>query len=109
MSETRAALAYCPFPDRESARTIAATLLDEKLIACANLLPGVESLFEYEGRCESETEIGALFKTVTEKADALIARLGELHPYETPAIVAWRCDTVHPATLEWFRETTQGG
>lgn len=104
MSQTNAALAWCPFPSRESAREIAGILLDERLIACANILGEMESLFEWKGERGSDTEIGVLFKTVSNQSDRLIKRLGELHPYDTPAIVCWECGKAHPATLTWLRE-----
>lgn len=100
-----AALAYAPFPDRDSARETAGTLLAERLIACANILAPVESVFEWDGRRASEEEVGVLFKTTAAALVALIERLGELHPYDTPAIIGWHCDAGHPATLEWLGAT----
>lgn len=107
MSET-AALAWCPFPDRDSAHAVAAMLLEEKLIACANIFPGVESVFEWQGECSSAQEVGVLFKTVGAKLDALVERLGDCHPYDTPAVLGWRCDASYPATLQWLGETVGG-
>ena len=105
----KGALAYAPFPDRESAREIAGTLLAEKLIACANILGTVEAVFEWQGEQASEEELGVLFKTDVAALDRLVARLGELHPYETPAILGWVCDAGHPATLAWLGETVRPG
>ena len=106
MSDAPAALAWCPFPDRESARRVASCLLDEKLIACANILGDIESLYEWEGERGSGTEIGVLFKTSPLRLHAMIARLGELHPYETPAIIGWDCEAAHPSTAAWLRDQT---
>lgn len=103
-----AALAWSPFPDSESARKVAAQLLDEKLIACANILPGVESVFEYEGKVQCGQEVAVLFKTTDAGLDRLIERLGECHPYDTPAIIGWRCDAAHPQTLNWLGEIVGG-
>ncbi len=97
-----AALAWCPFPDAESARAAAATLLDERLIACANILGAIESHFVWEGARASGTEVGVLFKTTAERLEDLVERLGELHPYDTPAIMGWLVDETHPATLVWL-------
>lgn len=102
MSEAQAALAWCPFPDADSAREIAALMLSEKRIACANILTGVESLFEWQGEVQSASEVGVLFKTDGARLDPLITRLGECHPYDTPAIVGWRCDAAHPSTMQWL-------
>ncbi|QFT76402.1 divalent-cation tolerance protein CutA [Erythrobacter sp. THAF29] len=103
MSKAKAALAWCPFPDRETAREIASVLFDEKLIACANIIGRMESLFEWDGERGAGDEIGVLFKTLSDQSDRLITRLGALHPYDTPAIVCWTCDDAHPATLSWLR------
>ena len=102
MSE--AALIWCPFPDEASAVAAASTLLDEGLIACANLLPAMRSLYVCRGERGDEREAGALLKTRADKLEEALARLVELHPYETPAAVAWRCDAAAPATIEWLAE-----
>ncbi|MFN3990298.1 MAG: divalent-cation tolerance protein CutA [Erythrobacter sp.] len=97
-----AALIWCPFPDRDTARAVAGQLLADGLIACANIFPEVESLFIWEGKADSAREAGVLFKTTPAKLDAAIERLGSLHPYETPAIIGWHADAAHPATRQWL-------
>ena len=104
MSEAKAALSYAPFPDADTARAIAGVLLDEGLIACANILGPIESVYMWEGRVESAQESAALFKTTAAQVERAVSRLGALHPYETPAIVATICDAAHPGTLEWLAE-----
>ncbi|MGB3470636.1 MAG: divalent-cation tolerance protein CutA [Erythrobacter sp.] len=106
MSEPRAALIYTPLPDAETARAIAGTLLDEKLIACANILGPVESVFVWEGRTQSAQEVAVLFKTTQECLDLAVSRLGALHPYKTPAIVGTACEAAHPDTLGWLATQT---
>jgi periplasmic divalent cation tolerance protein len=97
-----AALIWCPCPDREVARQIAGQLLAEGLIACANILPEMESLFIWEGKADSASEVGVLFKTAPAKLTAAIERIGTLHPYETPAIIGWHADAAHPLTSQWL-------
>ena len=97
-----AALVWCPFPDSESARTASAALLDDQLIACANIMGTVESHFAWEGARASGSEVGVLFKTAAGRLEDVIERLGELHPYDTPAILGWHVDAAHPATLAWL-------
>jgi periplasmic divalent cation tolerance protein len=97
-----AALIWCPFPDPESARSIAGQLLDARLIACANILGMIESHFVWDGARASGTETAVLFKTTADLLDICVAQLGLLHPYDTPAIIGWRCDAAHPATLAWL-------
>lgn len=96
------ALIWCPFPDSASASRICSTLLDERLIACANMLPGMVSLFAWNGERGESAETGVLLKTDAALLDKAIARLGELHPYHEPAILGWRCDGALPATAAWL-------
>lgn len=96
------ALVWCPYPDAEAARAAADALLDEGLIACANILGSIESRFVWDGARASGSEVGVLFKTTAGALEAVVERLGELHPYETPAIMGWQVDEAHPATLAWL-------
>ncbi|MGY6550721.1 MAG: divalent-cation tolerance protein CutA [Erythrobacter sp.] len=100
-----AALIWCPFPDRESARQIAGQMLSDGLVACANIIGEIESLFVWNGEAGSANEVGVLFKTTAILLDAAIERLGSLHPYETPAILGWHCDAAHPETASWLAGT----
>lgn len=102
------ALIWCPFPDRNSARVAANTLIDEGLIACANLLGPVESIFEWDGKRDTGEEIGVLFKTDASRLDETVERLELLHPYDIPAIMGWRCDAVPQATRSWLGLLGQG-
>jgi periplasmic divalent cation tolerance protein len=100
-----AALVWCPFPDTDSARAAADALLDDALIACANILGPIESRFVWEGARATGSEVGVLFKTTAERLEDVVERLGELHPYDTPAILGWQVDETHPATLGWLMGT----
>lgn len=97
-----AALIWCPFADPESAATAAGVLLDEGLVACANLLPEVRSLYRWRGERGEASETAVLFKTGTGLLARAVARLEEIHPYEAPAIAGWRCDAAGAATSEWL-------
>ncbi len=107
VSIPQAALVWCPFPDRDTARSAAKVLLDEGLIRCANLIGEVESLYNWQGRTEQDREMGVLLKSRSDLLDSVIVRLGELHPYDTPAILGWNCDAALPATLEWLGQLSQ--
>jgi periplasmic divalent cation tolerance protein len=96
------ALIWCPFPDRATAEQAAGLLLDEGLVACANILSGVVSLYVWRGARERGEEVGVLFKTNTGALAQAIARLSELHPYDEPAVLGWRCDAAAPGTAEWL-------
>lgn len=96
------ALIYAPFPDRSTARAAATQLLDEKLIACANLLGDIEALFDWDGERGTSEEIGVLFKTDADILEAAVARIEALHPYDTPAVLGWKCDAAGAATAGWL-------
>lgn len=99
------ALIWCPFPDREVARAVVEQLLDEELVACANLVDGVESLFVWQGQHDQASECGALFKTQEALLEKATTRLSELHPYETPAIMGWPCPIAPEQTRIWLAKT----
>ena len=101
------ALIWCPFADAGSARTVIGQLLDERLIACANVLPGVRSDFVWQGKRGEGDEVGVLFKTTARRLDAAMHRLEVLHPYEQPAITGWTV-RASAATLAWLDTETQG-
>jgi periplasmic divalent cation tolerance protein len=97
-----AALVWCPFPDADSARAAADALLDDGLIACANILGVIESRFVWEGARATGSEVGVLFKTTAARLDDVVERLAERHPYDTPAILGWHADAAHPASVAWL-------
>jgi len=102
------ALIWCPFADEASAAAAAGQLLDEGLIACANILPAMRSLYVWRGERGEATEVGVLFKTDAALLDRATARLAEIHPYDTPAVLGWRPDTAAPATRDWLRSLVRG-
>lgn len=99
---TGPALVWCPFPDGDSAAQAARVLLDEGLIACANILPPMRSLYVWRGESGDESEVGVLFKTNAARLLAVTARLAQLHPYDEPAILGWHCDAAAPETAAWL-------
>ena len=108
MTVPRAALIYTPLPSAEAARKIAKSLLSEGLIACANILGPIESVFVWKGELATANEVGVLFKTTSEQIDPAVKRLGALHPYEPPAIEATVCEAAHLDTLTRLAEHTLG-
>lgn len=102
-----AALIWCPFPDDAAADAVAAEMLDEQLVACANIMGPIRSIFVWNGVRSAAQEVGVLFKTEAGLLDRAVVRLAELHPYDCPAIAGWRCDCAPPATLAWLGELPQ--
>ena len=92
------------FSDPDTARRVTRTLVEEKLAACANLLPNVESVYWWKGAVETATETTAILKTTGEVYPRLEARLRELHPYELPEIISIRPAGGLPDYLQWIAE-----
>lgn len=95
------ALIWCPFPDESSARQVAAQLLDERLVACANFVT-VTSLFEWNGDRGEGREVAVLFKTDAALLEQAVAATEAAHPYDTPAVLGWRCDVAGQSTARWL-------
>ncbi len=98
-------LVLSTFPDAETARRIARILVEEKLAACANLLPQVESIYRWKGSIETASEVLALIKSTIGKYHLLEDRIRELHPYEVPEIVSLRIDSGNLAYLRWIEQS----
>jgi periplasmic divalent cation tolerance protein len=98
-------LVYSAFPTQESALRVADTLIEERLAACVNVLPGMTSVYRWQGAIERANEALLLAKTHPVKRDALQARIVALHPYELPEVVAVDAGTL-PACLDWITRET---
>lgn len=92
------------FPGADTARKAVRLLVEERLIACGNLIPGVESIYEWKGVIETANEVTVIAKTTAGRADEALARLRALHPYEVPEILLLPITTGWPAYLEWIAE-----
>ena len=85
-SAHRLILSTCP--DRRTAKRIAKTLVAERLAACVNLVPAVESIYRWKGKIESATEILLVIKARAADYKRIDARLRSLHPYSLPEVIA---------------------
>lgn len=106
MSEV--SLYFCTCPDSDSAERLATALLERQLAACVNLLPGIRSLYRWQGNIERGEEVLLLIKSRAALLADLGAALRELHPYELPELIAVKVDSGLPAYLDWvLAETAQ--
>jgi len=97
-------------PDAETGARIARALVEERLVACVNLLPGVRSVYRWEGRVEDEGEVLLVLKTASARLDAVAARVKDLHPYELPEVVALPVVGGSRGYLQWVeRESEEAG
>ncbi len=95
--------AYMTVPDEETGRAIAHELVGRRLAACANIFPGVSSIYAWNGTIASETEVVVWFKTTEARREELIAAVRELHPYDVPCLVAYPAAGGLPEYLDWVR------
>lgn len=86
----------------EKARQIAHTLVEEQLVACVNIIPGVESIYRFEGKVCNENEWLLVMKTTKENTPGLKARLPEIHSYECPELICVDITDGLPAYLQWL-------
>jgi periplasmic divalent cation tolerance protein len=98
---------YTTFTYARQAQSICTTVVEERLAACANILQPCRSIYWWDGEMQSSTETPALFKTTTDKADALIARIKELHSYDIPAIVVWPIERLSADFGDWVEENVR--
>lgn len=94
-------------PDRETAMTLADTLIAEKLAACVNVLGACTSVYRWQGEIERVEEIPLLIKTTAMRYAELEAAIRRLHPYELPEIIAVPVARGLPGYLEWVMAETQ--
>lgn len=73
----------------ESARSIATALVKEKLVACVNILPNIESIYRWKGKIEHEQECILIAKTTDDNVEQVIQKIRSLHPYEVPDIIVF--------------------
>jgi periplasmic divalent cation tolerance protein len=108
MSERSAdvTLVLTTVPDAETGERIVRKLVDERLAACGNLVPGVTSLYRWEGAVQREGEVLVLLKTRTGTVDRLFRRVTELHPYQVPELLSFPVGAALPAYCAWVAEET---
>ncbi len=95
----------------EEASRLGRTLVEERLAACATLLPSVQSIYRWEGKIESSAETLLLLKTAKEQLPALESRLQELHSYQTPEFLVLAIEAGSHSYLAWLQTclgATQG-
>jgi len=101
-----ALLVITTLPDADTARALAAQLVEQRLAACVNILAPCQSVYRWEGKIEDAEEVPLLIKTSAARYAALEEAIRAYHPYELPEIVAVRIDRGLPGYLAWVAEET---
>jgi len=95
-------LILCTCPDKDTAKKLAHLLITKNLAACVNILPGVTSVYSWEGQIESVSEHLLLIKSSKENYSLIEITLFKHHPYEIPEIIALPIDRGLPEYLDWM-------
>ena len=101
-----AAFVYVTASSRDEARAIGKTLVLERLVACVNVLDGLDSIYWWDGRVQESSEACFVAKTRMELIPKVTARVRELHSYEVPCVVALPVADGNPDFLDWISAET---
>ncbi len=99
-----ALIVFSTFPNELLAREAAGKLIEERLAACINILPGLTSLYRWKGKIEASPEVLLIIKTTRDRYPQLESALKACHPYELPEILAVATDAGLPEYLLWVAE-----
>jgi len=95
-------------PDASTGERLGRALVQERLAACANIVPGVVSVYWWQGDVHRDTEVLIIVKTTQDRVEAVRARVVELHPYDVPEVLALSVDAGHSPYLDWVRSEATG-
>lgn len=91
----------------EEATRLGRTLVEERLAACATLIPVAQSIYRWQGEVETASETLLLLKTAPQQLEALETRLHALHSYQTPEFLVLRVESGSPAYLDWLHASLE--
>jgi periplasmic divalent cation tolerance protein len=106
MADSSVNIVYTTVGSEEEAVLIARTVVEEKLAACANIIPSIRSIYRWQGKVEDESESLIFIKTRSDSVEALIARIKELHTYDVPDIIAIPIEKGYQPYLDWVVENS---
>jgi periplasmic divalent cation tolerance protein len=106
---TSARIALSTAPNEQIARTLVRTLVEERLVACGNIVSGVNSIYRWQGAVREEPEVLIVFKTSAAAWPRLQERLPQLHPYDTPELLLVSVADGLGSYLNWVSESTESG
>jgi periplasmic divalent cation tolerance protein len=105
-AETPAVLIYTTYPSRAEAEQAGRALIEQRLCACVNILPGMVSLYRWQGAIERAAEVVMIIKTRTSLVERVRAAVKGMHSYTTPAFLVLPVASVDEAYLDWLMAET---
>jgi periplasmic divalent cation tolerance protein len=106
LAKPSAALVYGTFPNIDTAKIAARRLIEQRLAACVNVIPGMCAIYEWEGRVHEDGEVVVIAKTRTSAARAVVLALCDGHPYTNPAVLVIEVAGGSQAYLDWIAVQT---
>ena len=95
-------LILCSVPNQETADKIAHLLIGQQLAACVNILPAIQSVYQWQGKIESANELLLIIKSEQHRYKAIETLIVNQHPYEIPEIIAVSIERGLPSYLQWI-------
>lgn len=101
MPEDEARVVLVTVPDEAAAAALVERLVEERLVACGNIVPGMTSIYRWQGKVERAREALVIFKTTEAGAGDLIRRVPEIHPYDVPEVLVLPVESGHRPYIDW--------
>ncbi|KAF8718130.1 hypothetical protein HU200_003801 [Digitaria exilis] len=98
---------YVTVPNREAGKKLSQSIISEKLAACVNIVPGIESVYWWEGKVQSDAEELLIIKTRESLLDALTEHVKANHEYDVPEVIALPITGGNTKYLEWIKNSTR--
>ncbi|MDV7338610.1 divalent-cation tolerance protein CutA [Terasakiella sp. A23] len=97
-------LLYATCANEAEARAIGRTLVQERLVACVNILPTIQSLYWWNDEVQEDTETAFFAKATRENVDRIVTRIKEIHSYDCPAIITTNIENGNEGFLKWITD-----
>ncbi|MFW9998918.1 MAG: divalent-cation tolerance protein CutA [Candidatus Hodarchaeota archaeon] len=94
-------------PNIEESQRIAKILVENKLVACVNIIQNIFSIYRWKGKIEEDNENLLLIKTTEENCEVLIQKVNEIHSYETPECIGFKIEKGSEKYLKWIQEAVE--
>jgi len=105
--QKKSIIVYCTVPSPESAEQIAVKLIQHKIAACCNIIPGLTSIYSWEGKIEKDSELLLMIKSTEENYKKIENEIINLHPYEVPEIISLEVNEGSREYLNWIHQNTK--